>query len=564
MPVILGILTILLFACEGKPELPAKKVPIHTDDKSKDGDQIVDKNPDKDKDKTDKDKDKDTDSDKDKMEIGWSLTSPEPGSSSTDVTPLIRGVGLKDFAASEATIYSDSACSQSLGSGEISKDGFIEFTNIRFALKGSDGLKSFYVKTTGGKKAIECQDLKLSYTLKTDTPFAKANAYRLSFNDDPSSKISIGFNAANSSKTETKVYFDTDDHGRDTKSYTFSKTLDVNKAMLGMNNAFARLTGLQPDTLYYFVVEDPSGVSPTYSFRTLPDNPDKKLSIIAGGDSRNNRAPRKAANLLVAKLRPHVVMFGGDMTSLGTANEWKEWFEDWQATIAEDGRMTPIIATRGNHEGSNEILETLFDTPPGVYYALNLGGNLVRVYTLNTEASISGTQTTWLKNDLSSQNATWRFVQYHHPMRAHVKDKVEGTSQYSNWAQLFYQYKVNVVVESDSHTVKSTWPLKPSSSSKAVEGFERDDENGTVYLGEGCWGAPLRNADDVKTWTRDSGAFNHFNWLIVDKNQVEVKTIKVDNASEVGSNTDSDIFRSPEKLDIWAPKNGSVIKIAKY
>lgn len=96
-----------------------------------------------------------------------------------------------------------------------------------------------------------------------------------------------------------------------------------------------------------------------------------------------------------------------------------------------------------------------------------------------------------------------------------------------------------------------------------MQGFVRDDQKGTVYIGEGCWGAPLRAADDDKTWTRDSGSFNHFNWIFVDRDKIEVRTVKVDNAPEVGTLTDDTRFEVPANLDIWMPNNGDVITINK-
>ena len=35
-------------------------------------------------------------------------------------------------------------------------------------------------------------------------------------------------------------------------------------------------------------------------------------------------------------------MTGGDSN-----REWKEWLDDWQLTIGQDGRMTPIVPARG-------------------------------------------------------------------------------------------------------------------------------------------------------------------------------------------------------------------------
>lgn len=390
---------------------------------------------------------------------------------------------------------------------------------------------------------------------------AVTNKYRLTLRADPSTTAVIGWNQVSGSNPV--VYYGTVDQGTNWSAYPYSKAVDRSTSFAGMNNRFARLSGLQPNTAYYFVIKDSDGTSQRFWFKTLPNNPNERLSVIAGGDSRNNRTPRQNANKLVAKLRPHVVMFGGDMTASGTNTEWSEWFDDWQLTIANDGRMFPVITARGNHESSNSIIDNLFDVPSSsIYYALNLGGTLVRAYTLNTETSIAGTQTNWLSSDLAANsNVTWKIVQYHKPMRPHQSGKVEGNDQYNNWAQLFRQHNVKVVVESDAHTVKTTWPVVPSTGSGSDEGFVRDDVNGTVYVGEGCWGAPLRPADDNKNWTRNSGMFNHFNWLFIDQNKIELRTVNVDNASQVSSLTDATIFSMPANINIWNPSNGPLITI---
>ncbi|WP_459209490.1 fibronectin type III domain-containing protein [Aquimarina rhabdastrellae] len=391
---------------------------------------------------------------------------------------------------------------------------------------------------------------------------ASNDKYRLTLRGNPATSIVVGWNQISGSNPI--VYYDTVDHGTDYTSYTNSKTPDRTVSYKGMNNTFARLTNLQPNTAYYFVIRDSQGTSSRFWFKTAPaDN--SRLSFIAGGDSRNNRTPRQNANRLVAKLKPHAVLFGGDMTDDDTNSQWQTWFNDWQLTKANDGRMFPIIAARGNHEGSNNSIYNLFDTPSSsVYYGITFGNDLVRTYTLNTEISISGNQTSWLDNDLSAnQDVIWKMAQYHKPMRPHVRFKSEGNSQYNNWASLFYNRGVQLVVECDAHTVKTTWPVRPASGSGTDEGFVRDDKNGTVYVGEGCWGAPLRSNDDNKDWTRNSGRFNQFKLIFVDENKIETRTIKVDNANQVGEVSNNNVFQLPNNLDVWNPSNGSVVTITK-
>ncbi|CAM1369886.1 hypothetical protein TSEDIMI_70124 [Tenacibaculum sediminilitoris] len=102
---------------------------------------------------------------------------------------------------------------------------------------------------------------------------------------------------------------------------------------------------------------------------------------------------------------------------------------------------------------------------------------------------------------------------------------------------------MNLVFESDSHIVKTTWPVKPcSTGSNCDEGFVRDDVNGTVYVGEGYWGAPLRLSNDSKNWTRDASTFNQFKWIFVEESKIEIRTIKVDNTSSVGAVSNQNPF----------------------
>ncbi|MFT4804518.1 MAG: hypothetical protein ACJAZK_001456 [Psychroserpens sp.] len=390
--------------------------------------------------------------------------------------------------------------------------------------------------------------------------FANNDKYRLIIVDDPATKITIGWNQI--SGNNPIVYYDSVDHGTDISLYTFSKIEDRSINYRNMDNRFARLTGLQPNTNYYFVIADDEGISQRFWFKTTPDDT-SRLSFVAGGDSRNNRSPRQNANKLVSKLKPHAVFFGGDMTDDDTNTEWRDWFDDWQLTTSSDGRMIPIVPTRGNHE-NNVVVYNLFDTPDeNSYYAVTFGDNLIRTYTLNSEISVLGDQLTWLQDDLTaSSNMTWKMAQYHKPMRPHTASKSEGNAQYGAWAQLFYDEQVKLVVDCDSHMSKTTWPVRPSSGVGNDEGFEIDQQNGTVYTGEGCWGAPLRSNNDDKSWTRNSGTFNQFKLIFVDAQTIKLRTILVNNADDVAEVDNDDPFTLPENLDVFSPETGAVVTIS--
>lgn len=397
------------------------------------------------------------------------------------------------------------------------------------------------------------------YTIQANTL-----RYRLSLRDDPSTSVVVGWEQDGGSGAT--VYYGTTDFGQNWASYPSSHTPDRTVTASGMDNSFARLTGLTPNTAYYFVIKDSDGVSPRFWFKTTPMGNSEAISVIAGGDSRAylDDSPREAANLMVSKLRPDLVMFGGDYTWLSTAIEWRGWMDDWQITTTTDGKMVPTIWERGNHELSAGIVYDLFDVPStDEYFAISIGGDFIRVYTLNTEISVAGNQATWLENDLiaNSANHDWNIAQYHTCMRPHTTDKTNGDAQYNAWAELFHQYRVQLIVESDAHDVKTTWPVKPSVGPNSEDGFELDSISGSVYIGEGCWGAPLRTNDWNKSWTRNSASFNSFHWLKIGKDTIEVRTVATDNAASVGSVTDNDKFTPPSGIDIWNPSNGNVVYI---
>ena len=390
---------------------------------------------------------------------------------------------------------------------------------------------------------------------------AKSDRFRVIWQDNPAANAVIAWDQV--SGENPVLHLDINDYGNAAADYAVKRKPDHTEVAKGMNNHFVRLSGLLPNTSYYFLIKDSEGQSKQMFFTTAPNSPEERLSIIAGGDSRNHRNARQDANILVGKLRPHCVLFGGDFTAGDSDQEWVEWMDDWQLTLAKDGRITPIIPARGNHEESNRTIQVIFDIQsPNIHYALNLGGDLLRIYTLNTMIPIRGEQQDWLERDLRRNSPVqWKVAQYHHPMRPHTSKKPEKHDQVVFWAPLFMQYQMNLAIECDAHVVKSTYPIRPAKSADSDQGFIRDDHAGTVYVGEGCWGAPLRKNDDSKSWTRASGSFNQFHWIFVDQDKIEVRFVKTDGASRVADIDPQNIFKTPIGLNIWNPPAGDVIAI---
>lgn len=387
---------------------------------------------------------------------------------------------------------------------------------------------------------------------------------RASWRDDPSRTMNLIWNAPQENGTRHVLYYDTQDHGENIHSYSYKTRAHFVRDYKGMQNTYVRLNELRPGERYYFLIQTPEGTSRRYWFETIPDSKYTRLSFIAGGDSRTNHFARKRGNELVAKLRAHAVFFDGDMTTFGTGWEWRQWMDHWQETISPDGRITPIIVARGNHEKSDRMMEYLFDTPRGVFYRLSFADGLFDAFVLNSEGVIGGDQTRWLERSLQKSlraQSTWRYAMYHVPMRPHTESKPFGTLQYRYWAPLFDDYNVQLVMEGDSHTVKTTYPIRPSSEDGHEDGFVRDDEKGSVYIGEGTWGAPLRDNNNERSWTRSSGSFSQFKWIFVDHEKIEIRTAMFEDVDDVDYVRGDNRFEVPRGLKLWSDSHGERVVV---
>ena len=357
--------------------------------------------------------------------------------------------------------------------------------------------------------------------------FAASDKYRLVWNDDPAHTITLAWDQLDSTGTPEVLFSDVD-FGRKFWKYKNMQTATRIFKHYEMNTHFAEISGLKGNTAYYFVLKDKQGVSKRYWFKTAPDKP-KPFTFVAGGDTKSFDEPLLAgqnSNKIVSKLRPLFVYFNGDFTTGSglDAPNWKIWLNDWQElTTTPDGRMIPIVPIHGNHEnGDRANLNYMFNAPyqendsSYIYYSLSFGGNFFHMIQLNSEIEEGGAQRDWLEADLKEhQNYIFKIAGYHKPFCPHTTSKRDNPYQYNQWAHLFSQYKLSVSFDADSHMHKITYPVIPDSTENSFLGFIRDDKNGTMFVGEGSWGAAPRENNNDKPWTLVSGSCNQLKWIHV-------------------------------------------------
>jgi uncharacterized repeat protein (TIGR01451 family) len=259
------------------------------------------------------------------------------------------------------------------------------------------------------------------------------------------------------------------------------------------------LTGLLPNTRYYFVCGGVTGgYSGENSFRTAPSQ-STSFSFVAGGDTRSGASDgswpggRDNVSKQMAKFNPSFVLSLGDFALSGDRDsEWDNWFNATQMYYVDNDNLTiPIIPCIGNHEyyddfsppsGGNGISYYGQFSLPGneQWYSLNWGPNL-HITVLSSENSISGAQRDWLQQDLAAHaNYLWKIVIFHRP--AYSED-FKDTAITRYWAPLFDQYHVDLVFNGHYHEYERTYPIRENQ-------VQSSPENGTVYVIHGDWGAP--------------------------------------------------------------------------
>lgn len=291
-----------------------------------------------------------------------------------------------------------------------------------------------------------------------------------------------------------------------------------------------KLTGLKPATTYRLVCQTDKAASPEYHFTTAPDD-DRPIAILFGGDSRSGLRERQQVNRMLARLaqeqiaaqRPTILALahGGDFIVHGRKlDQWLRWLADHELTASPDGRLLPVIPTRGNHD-MGPLFNQVFGFPKndGNYYAVNLNVQ-TRLATLNTEISTAGEQRDWLAKELADNRwrSRWYLAQYHKPAFPAVKIP---SGSLTNWVPLFDEYRLNLVCEADGHNIKRTPPIHELKMA----------EDGVVYIGEGGLGVGQRTPKTNRWYLQPTadkcGAGHHVHLLTFFADRMNCKVIRL-------------------------------------
>ncbi|MEN8156281.1 MAG: fibronectin type III domain-containing protein [Bacteroidota bacterium] len=231
-----------------------------------------------------------------------------------------------------------------------------------------------------------------------------------------------------------------------------------------------QLTGLSPDTEYFYKCVDDTTETEVFNFRTpaegMPESGHLRYLLL--GDTRKNGTmvtelaevmKTKAQELFGDDIHNHIdlVMHVGDILTNG--NNIDEYVPEYFTPYSGLSANIPFMVSIGNHEYESphyykymkyENLNSITEQ----YYAFNLSG--IQFLMVNSNHSInSTTQKNWLEGQLEQSNSAtavdMTFAFWHHPEHSEVWPD-GNTPVVTNYIDLLKQYpKVQMLSYGHSH-----------------------------------------------------------------------------------------------------------------
>ena len=330
------------------------------------------------------------------------------------------------------------------------------------------------------------------------------------------------------------VHYDTESRGGDPGAYAHtaegsSRQIDGLEDRRYIHGAM--LTGLTPDTVYYFVAGDAAtGYSAEHTFRTPPA--EGPVRFVIGGDMHVLPATR-ALSRLAGQYDPYFCVIGGDICyadgDLRRVQQWDRWFDIWtENMVTSEGHLIPIVAGIGNHEVNDEESDdfsvrapfymNFFFTQGDKPYFVRRIGDLISFIVLDTGHLVPyEEQVDWLEEQLVAHaDFPAVFPVYHVTFYPSARsfDDSRSVRGRTHWKPLFEQHGVRVAFENHDHTLKRTHPLLNGEI----------HPNGIYYIGDGAFGVPAR--DIRPNWYLDvAESIQHFWLATVDDEQIHLVAI---------------------------------------
>lgn len=311
------------------------------------------------------------------------------------------------------------------------------------------------------------------------------------------------------------------------------------------------LSDMLPDTLYAIQVYYDGAIQATRNYKTLP-GPDsnKEIKIAQAGDAGANSRSETLAEIIYS-YEPDALFVGGDnaydngMTTCYFAWDYFMWMLERHSDTL--GRMVPLVMSVGNHdvglEFESERALDISDKGPWHFafmaqetipdekntslriapqiserksYSYHVLGNIL-FFNLDTGyiEPFAGRQQVLIDSLSQKYPNHTKIAMYHDPAYT-CCGRIGKAHKY--WVPYFDKHHFALGLENHRHAFKRTKPM--------ING--KVHEKGTVYLGDGSWGAGGSNCK-VTNATGNmeimSNNVSHFWMLYVTNNNIRIKAV---------------------------------------
>jgi hypothetical protein len=357
-----------------------------------------------------------------------------------------------------------------------------------------------------------------------------------------------------------------------TTSYSTCQTVPENSPTA--NQHIYTITGLTPNTLYYYQVSDQTnGVYGTGSFLTAPVTGATSVNFLAFGDTRTDPTALDAVmaemNKVIANNPTYqgLTVHAGDWVSSDGESNWtNEWFAPSLVDATAFRLLSPIDGVKGNHEnpagsapnyGTSQFFPKYYPFPwpnmgtfpagtstapdkcytaglpcyNGLYWSFDYGPvhfTMVDQYTYYAPGTPQGQ---WILNDLTNArnnpNTPWTILMYHEP--AWTCGDHTDSPYPQQYLDSIIGGMVDLVIAGHSHNYCRTevWNSAQANGDSIVPTIP--------YITSGGGGAPLGgvNLTNQSSWKHVVVGDNDFNYSTfnVNGNTLTMSAYQVNNAS---------------------------------
>jgi len=277
------------------------------------------------------------------------------------------------------------------------------------------------------------------------------------------------------------------------------------------------LTGLSPETVYYYQAISDGAKSAIHSFKTAVKR-NSPFSFAVYGDSRNGPSNHEKIAKLILSKNPNFVIHTGDLVNRGYI--YKQWGKLFFNPARKMLYSIPLFPALGNHERHADLYYAFFSLPNNEqWYSFDFGNAHFIILDSDTEyLRKGGEQLKWLVEDLKKNTATWTFVIFHHPPftaggNYYKKDRVFRKNLLH---PIFEKYGVDLVLNGHDHNYERSFPIVSKSGKKPI-----------TYVVCGNGGTPMRYVGR-REWTRYSKRAFGFVLIEIEGKKMHFQSISID------------------------------------